>query len=138
MGYGEVVGNESVHWTVVHEDERGRETASVRGRDPIRFEDIGAKRGKKGLAAKRAPAKSLFTKPNFRVRLRYATKEQAQRAKETAEIVRAGRLFLPGPFACRRCTGSARRSTRRSLRPRCASTGNRGETLGLRRPWCAR
>jgi len=89
------VGNQSVHWTVVHEDERGRETTSIRARDPIPFEDIGSRLGKKGLAAKRAPAKSLFTKPNFRVRLRYATRDLAQRAKETAEIVeRDGSIFL--------------------------------------------
>jgi len=95
MGYGEWVGNQSVHWTVVHEDERGRETTSIRARDPIPFEDIGARLGRKGLAAKRAPAKSLFTKPNFRVRLRYATRDQVQRAKESAEIVeRDGSFFL--------------------------------------------
>ena len=95
MGYGEWVGNESVHWTVVHEDERGRETTSIRARDPIPFEDIGARLGKKGLAAKRAPAKSLFRKPNFRVRLRYATRDEAQRAKETVEMVeRDGSFFL--------------------------------------------
>ena len=57
MGYGEVIGNASVHWTVVHEDELGRETGSVRGRDPIRFDAIGARTGKKRAAAKSAPAK---------------------------------------------------------------------------------
>jgi hypothetical protein len=94
MGYGEVIGNASVHWNVVHEDERGRETASVRGRDPVRFEDIGGK-GKKGLAAKRAPAKSLFSKPSFRVRLMFGSKEEAQRAKVSAEVVeRDGAAFL--------------------------------------------
>jgi hypothetical protein len=93
MGYGEVVGNASVHWTVVHEDELGRETGSVRGRDPIRFESIGTKRGKR--AAKGAPAKSLFSKPSFRVRLMYASKDEAQRAKVSAEIVeRDGAVFL--------------------------------------------
>ena len=95
MGYGEWVGNQSVHWTVVHEDERGRETTSVRARDPIPFEDIGTRLGKTGLAARRAPAKSLFRKPNFRVRLMYANRDQALRAKETAEIVeRDGSFFL--------------------------------------------
>src|SRR5688500_9103114 len=97
MGYGEVVGNESVHWTVVHEDEIGRETGSVRGRDPIRFDAIGARTGKKRAAAKAksAPAKSLFSKPSFRVRLMYGSKDEAQRAKVSAEIVeRDGAVFL--------------------------------------------
>jgi hypothetical protein len=95
MGYGEVVGNESVHWTVVHEDELGRETGSVRGRDPIRFGAIGGRTGKKRAAAKSAPAKSLFSKPSFRVRLMFGSKEEAQRAKVSAEVVeRDGAAFL--------------------------------------------
>jgi hypothetical protein len=95
MGYGEVIGNASVHWTVVTEDDRGQETGSVRGRDPIKFDNIGAKRSKR-FAAKRAPAKSLFfAKPNFGVRLMYGSREEAQRAKESAEIVeRDGAVFL--------------------------------------------
>jgi len=95
MGYGEIIGNASVHWTVVHEDEVGRETGSVRGRDPIRFEAIGARTGKKRAAAKSAPAKSLFSKPSFRVRLMFSSKEEAERAKASAEIVeRDGAVFL--------------------------------------------
>jgi hypothetical protein len=90
MGYGEVVGNESVHWTVVYEDEGGRETGSVRGRDPIQFGTIGSKRTKK-----RVLSKILLPKPAFRVRLRYATREQAQGAKEAAEVVEVdGSFFL--------------------------------------------
>jgi hypothetical protein len=94
MGYGEVVGNASVHWTVVHEDERGRETASVRGRDPVRFDDIGGKK-KRGVGlAKSAQAKFFFgPKPNFQVRLMYPTKEIAQRAKEGAQIVERDGVF---------------------------------------------
>ncbi len=94
MGYGEVVGNASVHWKVCHEDERGRETTTVRARDPIDFEDIGAKSNKKGVAAKRAAAKSLFSKPSFKVRLRYATKDEAQRAKDSAQIVQQGDSYF--------------------------------------------
>jgi hypothetical protein len=91
MGYGEVVGNESVHWTVVYEDEGGRETGSVKGRDPIKFTSIGSKRASK----KRLLAKLVLGKPNFRVRLMYATKEAAQRAKDSAEIVESqGSYFL--------------------------------------------
>ncbi len=89
MGYGEVVGNESVHWTVVYEDDGGRETGSVRGRDPISFGSIGTKRGKgRMLAKKSAPVKTLFSKPNFRVQMRFATQEAAERAKEAAQIVK--------------------------------------------------
>src|SRR5512134_1826562 len=96
MGYGEVIGNASVHWTVIHEDAIGRETGSVRGRDPIRFESIGSKKGtKRAAAAKSAPAKSLFSRPSFRVRLMYGSKAEAQRAKVSAEIIeRAGAVFL--------------------------------------------
>ena len=91
MGYGEVVGNESVHWTVVHEDEGGRETGSIRGRDPIKFGSIGTPRGGKGRAAARsAAAKTFLPKPSFKVRLMYPTRELAQKAKEGAEIVEAG------------------------------------------------
>lgn len=96
MGYGEIIGNASVHWTLVHEDERGRETASVRGRDPVRFEDIGAKNSKRRGAAlaKGAPAKTfLGPKPSFQVRLTYPTREMAQRAKEAAQIVERDGVF---------------------------------------------
>jgi hypothetical protein len=96
MGYGEVVGNESVHWAVVYEDNAGTETGSARGRDPKKFTDIGTRPPKRRLAAgKTAPAKTFLPKPNFRVRLMYPTKEQALRAKESAEIVEIeGRFFL--------------------------------------------
>ena len=91
MGYGEVVGNESVHWTVVYEDQEGRETGSVRGRDPIKFGAIGGKPpGKKRLVSK-----IVLSKPNFRVRLMFPSKDAAQRAKESAEIVEMdGSVFL--------------------------------------------
>ena len=95
MGYGEIVGNGSVHWAVVYEDNGGTETGSARGRDPKKFGDIGSRPLKRRLAAKSAPAKSFLPKPNFRVRLMYATKADAQRAKESAEIVEVdGKFFL--------------------------------------------
>jgi hypothetical protein len=90
MGYGEVVGNESVHWTVVYEDESGKETGSVKGRDPIRFGTIGSKPVKK-----RSAAKATIDKPTFRVRLMYPSREAALRAKEAAEVVEMdGSVFL--------------------------------------------
>ena len=95
MGYGEVVGNESVHWSVVYEDNAGNETGSARGRDPKKFGDIGTL-PKRRPAAKAAAARSLqLAKPNFKVRLMFPTREAAQRAKESAEIVEIdGRFFL--------------------------------------------
>jgi hypothetical protein len=96
MGYGEFVGNESVHFGVTFEDETGRETGNVRGRDPVKFGSIGARPNKLGLAKRaKEAAKSLFSKPNFRVRLMFATREEAQRAKDTAEVVQIdGKFFL--------------------------------------------
>lgn len=95
MGYGEVIGNASVHWAVVYEDNAGNETGSARGRDPKNFGDIGSRPPKRRLSAKSAPAKTFLPKPNFRVRLRYATREEAQRAKEAAEVVVIdGSVFL--------------------------------------------
>jgi hypothetical protein len=90
MGYGEFVGNESVHFGVTFEDETGRETGSVKGRDPVKFGSIGTKAGKK-----RQASKIVLPRPAFRVRLMYPTKEAAQRAKESAEIVQQdGGYFL--------------------------------------------
>jgi len=95
MGYGEVVGNESVHWAVVYEDNVGTETGSARGRDPKKFSEIGTQPRKGRSAAKGTPAKTLLPKPNFRVRLRYSTREDALRAKESAQVVEIdGSFFL--------------------------------------------
>ena len=95
MGYGEVICNASVHWAVVYEDNAGIETGSARGRDPKKFGDIGSRPPKRRLASKSAPARIFLPKPNFRVRLMYATRAEAQRAKETAEIVEVdGKFFL--------------------------------------------
>ena len=96
MGYGEFIGNASVHWRVAHEDERGRESTVVRARDPIDFDDIGARNSKKRGAplAKNAAAKAfLGPKPSFQVRLTYPTREMAQRAKEAAQIVERDGVF---------------------------------------------
>ncbi len=44
MGYGEVIGNASVHWTIVHEDEAGAPVALSskpgQGRHPKRGHDV--------------------------------------------------------------------------------------------------
>ena len=95
MGYGEVIGNASVHWAVVYEDNLGNETGSAKGRDPKKFGEIGTRPLKRRLAGKSAPAKTFLPKPNFRVRLMYGTREQALRAKESAEVVEIdGSYFL--------------------------------------------
>src|ERR1044071_8007748 len=95
MGYGEVIGNASVHWAVVYEDNAGNETGSAQGRDPKKFGDIGTRPPQRPLLGKSAPAKTFLPKPNFRVRLRYGSREEAQRAKESAEIVEIdGNSFL--------------------------------------------
>jgi hypothetical protein len=95
MGYGEVVGNASVHWTVVYQDEAGNETGSTRGRDPIKFDNVGRRLPKRKAAARSAAGKALPEKPNFKVRLMYPTRELAQKAKESAEIVeKDGSYFL--------------------------------------------
>ena len=82
MGYGEVSGNQSVHWKMVHENPVSRKPAGraktrqptgapealndeIKGRDPIPYEDIGVKGGHKG---------------KFRVILRFDTKAQAMAA----------------------------------------------------------
>ena len=95
MGYGEVVGNASVHWTVVYQDEAGNETGSTRGRDPIKFDNVGRRLPKRKATARSAASKALPEKPNFKVRLMYPTRELAQKAKESAEIVeKDGSYFL--------------------------------------------
>ena len=94
MGYGEIIGNGSVHWAVVYEDEVGKETGSVAGRDPIRFANVGSKPPRRA-AAKNAPAKFFLSKPNFKVRMMFPSREAAQRAKESAEVVEIdGSVFL--------------------------------------------
>ncbi len=89
MGYGEVSGNQSVHWKMVHENPVSRKSAAraktrqsndapgagddvIRGRDPIPYEDIGVKGGHKGT---------------FRVTLRFDTKTQA-----VAAALRLGKI----------------------------------------------
>jgi hypothetical protein len=92
MGYGEFVGNESVHWSIAYEND-SVETGSVRGRDPIKFANIGTKPPKGRAAAKTAPAKTFLPKPSFRIQMRFPTAEQAERAKASAEIVKVDGVY---------------------------------------------
>jgi hypothetical protein len=93
MGYGEFVGNESVHWTMTHEDEEGTPVAMssrqghdfhpntghdvhvekmARGCDPCRLDDVGRRKGHKG---------------RYRVRLRFKRLEDAKAALAAARDV---------------------------------------------------
>ena len=81
MGYGEWIANESVHFAVKYEDKEGRETGAVSGRDPIRLGDVGTNKRRK------------LAKGTVRVQMRFATLEQAERARKAVEIVKVGRVF---------------------------------------------
>lgn len=86
MGYGEVIGNASVHWTIVHEDEAGAPVAlspkrghgrhpktgndvhiehDCRGCDPLALDRVGERKGHRG---------------RYRVTLRYERMEDARAA----------------------------------------------------------
>ena len=92
MGYGQWVGNESVHWEVAHEDDAGtlvplasKAHAShpsighdvhiercARGCDPIALRDVGRRKGHSG---------------RFRVTLRFEKREDAQAALDALRQV---------------------------------------------------
>ena len=86
MGYGEWVGNQSVHWTIVHEDESGAPVSlsskqghrhhpkaghdvhverTCRGCDPLLLAKVGERKGHTG---------------NYRITLRYERLADAQAA----------------------------------------------------------
>jgi hypothetical protein len=92
MGYGEVVGNESVHWEVAHEDDRGTTVGlssrqgrdkhpkvghdvhvekCARGCDPIALGDVGRRKGHTG---------------RYRVRLRFEREADAQAAAAAVQV----------------------------------------------------
>ena len=81
MGYGQWVGNESVHFKVVYEDKEGRETGSVSGRDPISLGTVGTNKRRK------------LTRGSVRVQMRFATLEQAERARKAVEIVKVEGVY---------------------------------------------
>jgi hypothetical protein len=85
MGYGQWVGNESVHWEIAHEDGAGTPVAlaakahashpttghdvhidrCARGCDPVALTDVGRRKGHSG---------------RFRLTLRFTKREDAQEA----------------------------------------------------------
>jgi hypothetical protein len=100
MGYGEVVGNESVHWTVAHEDERGETVAlssrqgrgvhpkvghdvhvekAARGCDPISLSNVGRRKGHGG---------------SYRVRLRFARQADADAAAANVRVQAEGGMYV--------------------------------------------
>jgi hypothetical protein len=99
MGYGEVVGNESVHWIVAHEDEAGAEVGlSLKrekghakvghdvhvdncacGCDPIHLADVGRRKGHKG---------------RYRVRLRFKQLEDAEKAAEKVQVRKEDGMYV--------------------------------------------
>jgi len=93
MGYGQWVGNESVHWEVAHEDDAGAPVPlaskaghathpnvghdvhidrCARGCDPIALTDVGRRKGHTG---------------RFRVTMRFSRREDAQEALEALRQV---------------------------------------------------
>ena len=95
MGYGEWVGNQSVHWTIVHEDETGAPVAlsskqghrhhpkaghdvnveeTCRGCDPMSLDTVGQRKGHVG---------------HYRVTLRYERMAEAQAAAASVQRIEA-------------------------------------------------
>ena len=95
MGYGEWLANESVHWTVVHEDDTGAPVPlasrqgrghhpkaghdvhvdrTCRGCDPVKLTDVGQRKGHAG---------------HYRVTLRFERREEAQQAAARIQEVQA-------------------------------------------------
>ena len=93
MGYGEYSGNQSVHWAVMHEDDKGQAVklagrpgrsahptephdvnvdTGARGRDPVPPAEVGRRKGHSG---------------NFRVRLRFERMKDARDAAAAAQTV---------------------------------------------------
>ena len=100
MGYGEVVGNESVHWEVAHEDDRGTSVGlsskqgrgahpktghdvhvekCARGCDPIPLKDVGRRKGHTG---------------HYRVRLRFERQADAQAAAAAVQVRNEDGLYV--------------------------------------------
>ena len=99
MGFGEVVGNESVHWTIGHEEHGSPGAARTRlkgagpvqgvenlvvadfdakGSDKVPFDQIGRGRGNKQHQG------------SFRVELRFTSQLAAERALGAAKVIPSG------------------------------------------------
>jgi hypothetical protein len=100
MGYGEVIGNASVHWTIVHEDDAGAPVAlsskrghghrhpkvghdvhvenDCRGCDPLSLDHVGERKGHGG---------------SYRVTLRYVRKDDARAAAKKVKVVERNGMY---------------------------------------------
>jgi hypothetical protein len=95
MGYGEWLANESVHWTIVHEDETGVPVAlasrqgqghhpkaghdvnvdrTCRGCDPVALKHVGQRKGHAG---------------HYRVTLRFERRQDAEKAAASVRRMEA-------------------------------------------------
>jgi hypothetical protein len=100
MGYGEVVGNESVHWVVAHEDSGGSAVRlsskqgrgvhpkvghdvhvedSARGCDPVALADVGRRKGHAG---------------HYRVKLRFQRERDAEAAAAAVQVRQEDGLYV--------------------------------------------
>ena len=99
MGYGEIVGNASVHWTIVHEDDRGTPVAltskrgqgrhpktghdvhihnDCRGCDPLSLDRVGQRKGHPG---------------HYQVTARYERMQDAQAAAAQVQVVERNGMY---------------------------------------------
>jgi hypothetical protein len=99
MGYGEIVGNASVHWTIVHEDDAGAPVAlaskrghgrhpkighdvhvekDCRGCDPLSLDRVGARKGHGG---------------HYQVTLRYERMQDAQAAAAQVRVAEKNGMY---------------------------------------------
>lgn len=99
MGYGEIVGNASVHWTIVHEDDSGAPVAltskrghgrhpktghdvhvehDCRGCDPLSLDRVGQRKGHVG---------------RYQVTLRYERIQDAQAAAAQVRVVEKNGMY---------------------------------------------
>ncbi len=99
MGYGEIVGNASVHWTIVHEDDSGAPVAltskrghgrhpktghdvhvekDCRGCDPLSLDRVGERKGHGG---------------RYQVTLRFERMQDAQAAASQVRVMEKNGMY---------------------------------------------
>ena len=99
MGYGEIVGNASVHWTIVHEDDSGAPVAltskrghgrhpktghdvhvekDCRGCDPLSLDRVGERKGHGG---------------RYQVTLRFERMQDAQAAASQVRVAEKNGMY---------------------------------------------
>ena len=93
MGYGQYTGNKSVHWSVMHEDDKGQEV-KLSSEDRASLASAEGPRGQRGQGRARPrpgePAdvgKRKGHSGRFRVRLRFERMQDAREAAAAAQNV---------------------------------------------------